>query len=94
MKQAPKMGDRENEASKRASLEPLEFKNAQTFRHIWWKPNGSNEDIVSTELKLQHSIAQVQTFISCEHLGEIEIFLRYERPATTHVDEWSSAYLV
>ncbi len=81
------MEDRENEASKRAPLESLEFKNVQTFRHIWWKPNGSYEDIVSAELKSQHSIAR-------EHLGEIEIFLRYERPVTTQVDEWSSAYLV
>ena len=94
MKRAPKMEKRENEVSKRASLVPLELKNAVTFRNIWWKPNGSYEDIVSTELKSQHSIAQVQTFISREHLGEIEIFLRYERPATTQVGEWSSAYLV
>ena len=35
MKRAAKMGDRENEASKGASLKPLELKNAQTFRHMW-----------------------------------------------------------
>jgi hypothetical protein len=42
---------------------------------------------VSTVLNPQHSFAQIQACISCEDIGEIEIFLSNERLATTQVDE-------